>query len=407
MRPRRRSRDLADDRVRRRCRPEQLDPFRSVIARHCTHDGWSADMQQCLLATKTIAEGNACEKLLSPAAGAGARERRRGGGAGRRGPRVGAVVQLDPSVRFPPELPITARVDRHRERDRRAPGRDRRGRDRLGQDDAAAEDLPRDGPRARTAQIGCTQPRRIAATSVAARVAQELDTRARRRRRLPDPLRRQGQAHARTIKFMTDGILLAEIQGDPLLRALRHDHHRRGARAQPQHRLPARLPEAPPAAAAGPARHRQLGDARDRAVLRVLRRRAGDRGLGPHLSRSTCSTGRRATTRRTSPTRSPTRSTRSPSSIRAATSSCSCRASARSARRWTSSSSARCRTPSCCRSTRGCRRPSSSASSSACRSGASCSRPTSPRPRSRSPGIVYVVDTGRRARQPLQRRAPA
>jgi hypothetical protein len=47
--------------------PEQLDPFRSVIARHCTHDGWSADMQQCLLATKTIEEGNACEKHLSPA----------------------------------------------------------------------------------------------------------------------------------------------------------------------------------------------------------------------------------------------------------------------------------------------------------------------------------------------------
>jgi hypothetical protein len=45
---------------------EQLDPFRSVIATHCTRDGWSADMQQCLLATKTIADGNACEKLLSP-----------------------------------------------------------------------------------------------------------------------------------------------------------------------------------------------------------------------------------------------------------------------------------------------------------------------------------------------------
>ena len=45
---------------------EQLDPFRSVIARHCTHDGWSADTQQCLLATKTIAEGNACEKLMTP-----------------------------------------------------------------------------------------------------------------------------------------------------------------------------------------------------------------------------------------------------------------------------------------------------------------------------------------------------
>ena len=45
------------------------------------------------------------------------------------------------------------------------------------------------------------------------------------------------------IKLMTDGILLAETQGDRELRAVRHDHHRRGARAQPQHRLPARLSE--------------------------------------------------------------------------------------------------------------------------------------------------------------------
>ena len=50
---------------------------------------------------------------------------------------------------------------------------------------------------------------------------------------------------ARLVKFMTDGILLAETQGDPWLSSVRHDHHRRGARAQPQHRFPARLPEAP------------------------------------------------------------------------------------------------------------------------------------------------------------------
>jgi hypothetical protein len=46
--------------------PEQLDPFRKVIAHHCTDDLWSADMQQCLLATKTIAEGDACSKYLTP-----------------------------------------------------------------------------------------------------------------------------------------------------------------------------------------------------------------------------------------------------------------------------------------------------------------------------------------------------
>ena len=65
---------------------------------------------------------------------------------------------------------------------------------------------------------------------------------------------------------MTDGILLAEIQSDRWLSALRHDHHRRGARAQPQHRLPARLPEAAAAQAPRPEGHRHLGDDRHRAL---------------------------------------------------------------------------------------------------------------------------------------------
>ena len=227
--------------------------------------------------------------------------------------------------------------------------------------------------------------------------------RARRGRRLQGAVQRPHQARRRAIKFMTDGILLAEIQSDPLLRALRHDHHRRGARAQPQHRLPARVPEAAAAAAARSARDRQLGDARDRAVRGVLRRRAGDRGVGADVSRSTCCTGRRARTRRTSPTRSRTRSTRSPSSIRATTCSCSCPASARSARRWASSSSARCRTRCCL-------------PLYARLSAAEQQRVFQRMPQRRVvlatnvaetsltiPGIVYVVDAGRRARQPLQR----
>jgi ATP-dependent helicase HrpA len=66
--------------------------------------------------------------------------------------------------------------------------------------------------------IGCTQPRRIAATSVAARVAQELGT------PLGDDvgykIRFQERIKPTTyVKFMTDGILLAEVPGDPLLRA--------------------------------------------------------------------------------------------------------------------------------------------------------------------------------------------
>ncbi|MBB5358962.1 ATP-dependent helicase HrpA [Rhodanobacter sp. ANJX3] len=70
--------------------------------------------------------------------------------------------------------------------------------------------------RGEAGMIGCTQPRRLAARSVARRVAEELNT----------PLgeivgfqvRFNDQVSERSlIKFMTDGILLAETQGDPWL----------------------------------------------------------------------------------------------------------------------------------------------------------------------------------------------
>ncbi len=65
--------------------------------------------------------------------------------------------------------------------------------------------------------IGVTQPRRIAATSVAARVASELGsplgTDVGYQVRFDDHT-----SPATYVKFMTDGILLAEIQGDRLLR---------------------------------------------------------------------------------------------------------------------------------------------------------------------------------------------
>ena len=65
--------------------------------------------------------------------------------------------------------------------------------------------------------IGCTQPRRIAATSVAKRVADEL------RVKIGEEVGYQIRFEDRTsrdtrVKFMTDGILLAETQGDPTLR---------------------------------------------------------------------------------------------------------------------------------------------------------------------------------------------
>jgi ATP-dependent helicase HrpA len=65
-------------------------------------------------------------------------------------------------------------------------------------------------------RVGCTQPRRIAAASVAKRVAEEL--------RVPlgsfvgYQVRFEDQtSRATRLKFMTDGILLAETQGDPEL----------------------------------------------------------------------------------------------------------------------------------------------------------------------------------------------
>jgi ATP-dependent helicase HrpA len=75
----------------------------------------------------------------------------------------------------------------------------------------------RGGRRRRRPLIGCTQPRRIAASSVAERVAEELKV------PLGDWVGYQVRFEDRTgpetrIKFMTDGILLAETQGDPDLR---------------------------------------------------------------------------------------------------------------------------------------------------------------------------------------------
>jgi len=67
-------------------------------------------------------------------------------------------------------------------------------------------------------KIGCTQPRRIAALSISRRVAQELGVTWGRevgcKIRFNDDTGRETR-----IKFMTDGILLAEIQSDPTLRA--------------------------------------------------------------------------------------------------------------------------------------------------------------------------------------------
>ena len=126
-------------------------------------------------------------------------------------------LRLSEHVAFPPELPITASViaianaiDAH-------PVVIIAGETGSGKTTQLPKICLAMG-RGASGRIACTQPRRIAATSVAARVAQELATEpgdvVGYQVRFHDKIRRSTR-----IKFMTDGILLAEIQSDPLLRA--------------------------------------------------------------------------------------------------------------------------------------------------------------------------------------------
>ncbi|HVS54200.1 MAG TPA: DUF3418 domain-containing protein [Opitutaceae bacterium] len=66
-------------------------------------------------------------------------------------------------------------------------------------------------------RIACTQPRRVAALSISRRVAEEMGVEW--GREVGCKIRFHDQTTPRTaIKFLTDGMLLAEVQGDPLLR---------------------------------------------------------------------------------------------------------------------------------------------------------------------------------------------
>ncbi len=66
------------------------------------------------------------------------------------------------------------------------------------------------------AKIGCTQPRRVAALSISQRIAEELNVRW--GREVGCKIRFDDHSSSETyLKLMTDGILLAETQGDPLL----------------------------------------------------------------------------------------------------------------------------------------------------------------------------------------------
>src|ERR1051325_6345761 len=66
------------------------------------------------------------------------------------------------------------------------------------------------------AKIGCTQPRRVAALSISRRIAEELNVSW--GQEIGCKIRFDDQSSPETyIKLMTDGILLAEAQGDPEL----------------------------------------------------------------------------------------------------------------------------------------------------------------------------------------------
>jgi hypothetical protein len=125
--------------------------------------------------------------------------------------------------------------------------------------------------RGTTGLIGHTQPRRIAARATATRIAQELQSEVGPPGRLQDPLQRPHvarcfhQADDRRHPARRDA-------GRPVARTVRHADHRRGARAQPEHRLPARLPQAAAAEAARPEADHHFGDDRCRALFAALRR---------------------------------------------------------------------------------------------------------------------------------------
>jgi len=122
-----------------------------------------------------------------------------------------------PTITFPPDLPVSARRE-----DIAAAIRDHQVVIVAGETGSGkTTQIPKivlELGRGRAGQIGHTQPRRIAARSVAERIAEELGT------ELGDivgyQVRFTHESSERTlVKVMTDGILLAQIQHDPELRA--------------------------------------------------------------------------------------------------------------------------------------------------------------------------------------------
>jgi ATP-dependent helicase HrpA len=120
-------------------------------------------------------------------------------------------------IEYPPELPISARAD-----EIIAAIRDHQVLVLAGETGSGkTTQIPKMclvAGRGERGRIACTQPRRVAATSVARRVAEELNVPF--GREVGCKIRFADQTSDDTvIKFMTDGMLLAELQADPELRA--------------------------------------------------------------------------------------------------------------------------------------------------------------------------------------------
>jgi ATP-dependent helicase HrpA len=124
---------------------------------------------------------------------------------------------MPPTIYYPPDLPITARKD-----DIIRAIRDHQvlvlaGETGSGKTTQIPKMCLEAGLVAGPGIIGCTQPRRVAALSIARRLAQELKVQY--GREVGSKIRFNDQTSRDTqIKVMTDGILLAETQGDPALR---------------------------------------------------------------------------------------------------------------------------------------------------------------------------------------------
>ncbi|OIR06329.1 ATP-dependent RNA helicase HrpB [mine drainage metagenome] len=119
-------------------------------------------------------------------------------------------------IEFPPDLPISARADEIVAAIAQHPVVILAGETGSGKTTQIPKMCLAAGRGVR-GRIACTQPRRVAALSISRRVAEELGVEW--GREVGCKVRFSDQtSNATVVKFLTDGMLLAEVQGDPMLR---------------------------------------------------------------------------------------------------------------------------------------------------------------------------------------------